>query len=172
MELKDNFYRFTDVRKPFEEFIIKHNYHLSALIHDGGSKMKSAKPILDYWKVILNAIAAGREPLKALEEHERYTEVAKSVEATPIQKSGKVGKVASIALKLRETLVRAQPCAECGARIYNNARTHGHDMAVSAGGSGHSDNLGYEHPYCNTGHKTQREHLATIPPVPPEPLVF
>jgi len=159
MLLRDRKYWFTDHRAKFEEFLVTHKHHLTHLTHDEGSKMKSAKPIFDYWMVVLNAVANDQDVLAILAKNPDYEHIAKAEEETVQQKSPKISRTASAAVALRCELESFTPCPECGARIYKDAFTLGHGKAASKGGSGHSSNLKPMHPYCNSGHETKRLFL-------------
>lgn len=162
---KDRLFEFIPHRQAFEEFLFNHKDHLSTLSHDVGSRMKSAPAILRYWLFILEQIKAGLDPLESMQDHKDYAHLALLPEQALPAKT-KVSKGASFALKLRTTLDRAPPCPQCGARIYEGAWQHGHDTGAAEGGSGHSNNLDPEHPYCNTGYKTRKEHKAKLAALP------
>lgn len=157
---RDKAHWFTDHRCEFEEFLVANKHHLSVLTHDGGSKMKSAPHILAYWQKVLDVISSGSDPLDALKHDARYAKLVESGEPIPEQISTKISKTASHAMALKSVLQAAARCPECGARIYKDAWTHGHEINASEGGSGHSDNLKMTHPFCNSGYKTRLESQA------------
>jgi len=146
---------FTQHRARFEDFLVEKKEHLTKITHDGGSKMKSSASIFDYWKLILDALAAVKDPISAI-ENSPFNHVL--VLPDHEQTTTKVKKGGSLALKMRETLQHCPTCSECGARIYRNAWTQDHTVPKSDGGSGHSKNLTAMHGVCNSGIKQQRLH--------------
>jgi len=145
---------FSEHRQDFEEFLVTHKYYLTLITHDGGSKMKSAPVILNYYNKVLQAIEEGVDVIDALIKDRTYSHLLEAIEPPPAKRSSKVGN-ASLPMRLRETLEAAEPCGLCGARIYKSAWTHHHVVPKSQKGVGHSDNLVSAHPICNSIHKEE-----------------
>jgi hypothetical protein len=157
---------FTKYRKEFENFLVSHKEHLTTLTHDAGSKIKSANPIFEYWKLILESIADGKDPILAIQKSD-FKGVFEMPDQFGLSVSPRIKKGGKLAVKIRETLANCPVCYECGARIYRKAWTHDHDTPADKGGSGHSENLNPMHGICNSGVKQQRLHLTSKPQAKP-----
>jgi hypothetical protein len=161
LEAQDKGIWFSEHRAKFEDFIVDHKDHLTKLTHDSGSKIKSASPIFEYWKLILESISQMKDPVAEI-QNSAFKHVLYIDDPADEQVSTKIKKGGALALKLRETLEHCPTCGECEARIYRKAWTKDHVIAKSDGGSGHSDYLKPMHGFCNSGVKQSRIHKEKI----------
>ncbi|HUZ47417.1 MAG TPA: HNH endonuclease signature motif containing protein [Terriglobia bacterium] len=98
------------------------------------------------------------EKLKANERLAKLNDVTNlPVKETKRKRFSKSVQVAAV---VRQILKNRERCTECGARLPPGSRSKDHKTGRMEGGTGTVDNLGFTHPYCNTGYKQKRLAMA------------
>ncbi len=167
-ELKQNNKQreFTDVRREFEEFLVRHKHFINALGHSKGSRMRPVESLLTMHRIILEAMLYGiktdAELILQLQANEQLT-VLKAIpeeETQPEAQPKRFSKSVQAAAVIRDTLASRARCTVCGARLAPFSRSKDHKQRLEDGGSASLDNLQFTHPYCNTGYKEKQVHEA------------
>jgi len=155
---------FTSARKGFEEFLVRHKSFINDLNSSKGSRTRPLESILAMYQIVLNAMIDGTTSdaaiVQLLSNDERLKESLKVVapaeeedDAAASKGKKRFSKTAQNVAVIRDTLSARARCSICGSRLPPHARSKDHIVRVEDGGSGHSDNLQFTHPYCNSGYK-------------------
>ncbi len=167
LELKDKkkLYEFTTIRNSFEEFLVRHKHFINDLGHSKGSRLRSLESFLVMYRTIYVKILSGVHSDEAIVEALKTNPKLKDLKTPPlptqddiVSPSGKkkFSKTAERIRLLEDMLAHRQRCTECGARLPPDSRSKDHDKRRQDGGSGHSSNLVFTHPYCNSGFKESK----------------
>jgi hypothetical protein len=157
---------FTTVRNSFEEFLVRHKGFINDLLGSKGGRTRPLESILTMHRIILSsllsdiaddskiiAILKADQKLIGLEENKNdSTGPEDSTESKGKKRFSKTAQAVAI---VREILAHRPRCTICGSRVPPHSRSKDHVIRAADGGSGHSDNLAFTHPYCNQGHKEQ-----------------
>ena len=160
---KDLMFKFTPIRKEFEEFLVSYKYFINQLIPNYGGKTKSLIPVSELFRLIADSFLNGKSASGVLEtvlNDPRFSSRLNVVTNVGESKSPRFSKGTTVAIKLREALESAPRCYICNARYHYNGTTTDHrEKAVRDGGSGSMRAGSSTHPYCNSGYK---EKLITL----------
>ncbi|WP_434717183.1 DUF262 domain-containing protein (plasmid) [Paraburkholderia sp. A1BS-2L] len=149
------FPRFTDVRKKFEDFLVKHRYLVNHVAGKFGSGPRSMEPILGMYRTIISCLYGNADEEEIFK---RFREDPKTITLAPYteeeQRAGRnFRSETKSAIYLKEAIDNAPRCQICGARIHKKAVTIDHIKRKADGGLGTFENGQLAHPYCNTGYK-------------------
>lgn len=162
-EEHDGFHTFTKFRERFENFLVKYKYFINQLVRGLGAGTRSLGRLAKMYIKVYDGMKSGMsdEEVKTalLLDPELSNYISEILPNTP-NKRGDFSSEAKAAVKLRTELETAKPCPECRARLHVLASQTDHDVRNFDGGSSHSNNGQLMHPFCNTGVKERRVHLA------------
>jgi len=153
---KENFYsKFTEHRKPFEEFILKYKNFSNQVTTKWGSGIKGSDKLKDLYRFILDKLIEGKteaEILEVLQGDETFNFLTPIVYSKP-----DVGTDFSTETKSQAFLRRAIDtpvrCGICDARLHTKSISIDHIIRKEDGGQGELENAQTTHPYCNTTYK-------------------
>lgn len=170
IELKhdDNLFRFTSIRAAFEEFLVSHKSFIKDIGHSKGSGTRSLESLLVMYRTIMQALEEG------VTDHDKIVErlVAQpnlqtalklpdtTVESKRKRKQKGFPKAVQQAAVLATILAERARCHECGARLAPFSRSKDHIVPKVQGGEHTLENLRFTHPYCNSGYKEKKRHMA------------
>jgi hypothetical protein len=176
VELKerDKFFEFTKARKRFEDFLVNYKSFIKDISHGKGSRTRPLESLLVLHRTILDCILDGEETdwdiVNRLSDHPSLKNTLKfpvsdpePFDEPPQEKKTKrksFPKSVQQAAVLLATLNNRERCTECGARLAPFSRSKDHVTPQEEGGTGVLENLQFTHPYCNTGYKEKKRHLA------------
>jgi Protein of unknown function DUF262 len=165
LDTKGQFYKFTDYRAKFEEFLLKHRYFVNQIGRSQGSGGKRGiSALVRLYAFVFDQIsrdATDEKIIEALKLNDTlsFLYVPLLEEEEEAQESGKsrrFSQTAKATVILRETLAGEIRCPECKARLYRKSISKDHRVNWRSGGLSTSENLDLMHPYCNSGHKERR----------------
>lgn len=155
--------KFTEIRRDFEEFLIRHKEGASLLIHKFGSGGRSLPWLQKYYVIIFEGLCAGKslddvqKGFAADPDFSFLTAPRPSgvrPESTRSKRSFSSGtKTAAFFAAALPTGVR---CQVCGALTHKNSMHFDHVVRVREGGAADMSNAQVAHPYCNS---TYRERV-------------
>ena len=165
---KNKLHEFTDVRRSFELFIMKHKEAFTLIVKRQGAGARSRPALEAFLELALDALWSKRsdeEIIGLMSADARFSFFATPA---PIRQpsSGKAKafdastKSAAFVHSLETNGVR---CAICGALLHRNSMQTDHINRKADGGGQHSANAQVTHPYCNS---TYKEQIAKSSPAP------
>lgn len=158
--------QFTEVRRDFEEFIVRHKEAMSLIIHKFGTGKRSLPWLKKYYESILSG----------LWDRKNLDEIQATFAANPDfafitaprpsgirDESQKTKRTLSAGTKTAAFFASALPagtrCGICGALVHKNSVTFDHIVRAQDGGKADMNNAQPTHPYCNTGYKERKNAL-------------
>ncbi len=160
----DGFHKFTAVRQQFEEFLVENKSYVNQIVRGLGAGIRSLPTIFEMYLLIYRGFKdnLGKEAIKnAILSDPTIGDYVAAPTTGKRDSGGEFKTAAKAAAKMRTELETAKPCPECKARLHMLAATLDHDNRKEDGGSAHSDNGEWMHPFCNSGVKERRLHRAT-----------
>jgi hypothetical protein len=160
--------QFTDIRKDFEEFLVRHKAFINQIGHSKGSRTRPLESVLTLYRVVRDCLQSGMRDDNAIIarlKQEKRLEELKDVTNIPTDNTTnrkRFSKSVQEAGVLRSLLASRERCTECGARLPPSCRSKDHIQRAVDGGTGSLDNLQFTHPYCNTGYKESRVAKASL----------
>lgn len=164
LEKRDKFYEFTEHRRAFEDFLIRYPYVMTQIGTTQGSGGRRGVPAVKALYMSLfdglrhgksePEIIAGMKATKALDFLD-WTAPAETDSGRRFSDADKASALISEAL-------RRDVCPECGGRMWIKDRSFDHAERLVDGGRSTASNAALMHPYCNTGYKERRLHLARM----------
>lgn len=153
--------KFCANRKAFEDFLVERKMHINQLTTKYGSMSKGYRQVRDFYRVVFDALAAGKAPDEVdalLSSHERFQILVKekpilSAKAKEFSTDAKQHKV------IADTLTGALVCGVCGGKIDNKSMHLDHIDEKSGGGLATTDNAQWAHPYCDSTYKAFKAAL-------------
>jgi hypothetical protein len=177
VELKeqDRLFEFTKARKRFEDFLVNYKSFIKDISHGKGSRTRPLESLLTLHRTALDCILNGQETdfdiINRLADHPSLKNTLKFPESDPEpcdepplakkRKRKSFPKSVQQAAVLKTTLETRARCQECGARLAPFSRSKDHEIPKESGGDSVLENLRFTHPYCNSGYKQKKLHLAT-----------
>ena len=164
LEERNQFSKFTDIRREFEEFLISHKHFVSALGHTYGGRTRSLEPLVSMYRTVFDELAAGHGhdavQSRLLKDSPSLGLRAASEpgSATRRMKFGKDEKNESF---LQQALESPNRCNICNARLHVKGITTDHRKRKQDGGLSTADNAQPTHPYCNSGYK-ESQHAKLV----------
>lgn len=161
LDAKNLKYQFTEVRKDFEEFLVRHKFFVNQIGHSKGSRTRPVESMLQMHRIILDCMLSGIRDdagiIQKLREDSRLEEL-KNVTNIPKDdtKRRRFSKSVQEAGVIRAILDNRERCAECDARLPPSCRSKDHGQRQEDDGAGTLKNLRFTHPYCNTGYKEKK----------------
>jgi hypothetical protein len=159
LEKVDGFLEFTKSRAAFENFLVNHKMFINQLTVQHGSMVKGFIPIRDYYRFVLERIAAGRDESGIegdLRDHDKYHRLVKE-RPTPSKRAKPFSQDAKNAKLMYDVLATAFVCNHCGARIDKKSMHLDHTIEKSRGGAADIDNGQWLHPYCDSTAKNKMD---------------
>ncbi|MCU1500505.1 MAG: hypothetical protein JWM47_4458 [Acidimicrobiales bacterium] len=155
---RDKLDRFTDVRRAFELFVMKHKEAFTLVVKRQGSGPRSRPALEAFLEMALDGLWAGKtddEIISGMSADPRFSFFATPA---PIREASSAGdrqfdaraKSAAFVQGLENSGVR---CAICDALLHRNSMHTDHIVRKADGGGAHSGNAQLAHPYCNTTYK-------------------
>jgi len=168
LEQQDKIFRFTEVRQQFEEFLVRHKSFINQLGHGKGGGTRPVESMLSLHWSVFNSLAEGvTEEPRILDRILKTPGLEKLSPDSPpspamVTKRKSFSKSVIAAKVVQQALETRAPCPECGARMAPPFRSNDHKNPKESGGTGSLSNHQFTHPYCNTGYKQKRAHLAKV----------
>lgn len=177
MELKsqNKLFEFTEARKQFEDFLVNYKSFIKDISHGKGSRTRPLETLLTLHRTIFSYIQGGQgewDIINQLGDLPAFKNTLKFPESDPEpsfdgpepkkRKRKSFPKSVQQAAVLRSILETRERCTECGARLAPFSRSKDHVDPKSTGGDSTLENLQFTHPYCNTGYKQKKLHLARM----------
>jgi hypothetical protein len=164
---RDKLDRFTEVRRAFEHFVMKHKEAFTLVVKRQGSGPRSRPALEAFLEVALEGLWAGKTSDGIIETMSADPRFSFFATPAPIREPAAKGdarfdakaKTAAFVVGLETNGVR---CAICGALLHRNSMTTDHIVRKVDGGGAHSGNAQLAHPYCNS---TYKERSRTAPAI-------
>lgn len=154
---KGSLKKFTDIRKDFEEFLIRHKEAISLFTHKFGSGDRSLPWIYDYYNKVAEGLWAGKSLDDIQNDFANNPDFAFLTAPRPSgvrPQSTKQKHPFSAGTKTAAFFAAALPtgtrCRICGALVHKNSIQFDHKVPVRDGGPGDASNAQVAHPYCNS----------------------
>jgi HNH endonuclease len=159
---------FTEVRRDFEEFLVRHKDFINMLAHGKGGRTRPLLSLVKMHKIVLECLWAGiRDDGDIIERLHLDPQLADLKAEQPAPQGAPARKRFSQSVQaaaiLRDILASRPRCEECGARLPPSARSKDHKDRQEEGGTGELENLQFTHPFCNTGYKEAKRARALKP---------
>jgi len=162
LEQRDKFFEFTQHRKLFEDFLISRPHLMTQIGTTQGSGGRRGVPAV---KALYSSLFDGLRNRQSLPDIVAGMKLDKALSFLewdpPIEKdSGRRFSDSDRAAIVIRTALDRDICPECGGRMYIKDRSFDHAERLMDGGKSVASNGDLMHPYCNTGYKERRLHLA------------
>ena len=156
------FDKFTEHRKGVEEFLLKYRYFVNQINKNYSRPEIALRPIARMYDIVLNQISQGRdeEAVIAAIKSEKSLNAVKVATEEDKKYGRNFTRDTKNAIYLKEALNKELTCAICGARLHFKSISHDHRIRKEDGGMGELENAQLTHPYCNSGFKEKRRHIA------------
>ena len=156
LERKKKLKAFTNIRKDFEEFLLKYKMFPVQIVWKHGSGLKGYLPMKELLLSIAEAFIKGKtesEIIVALSKESRF-DYLQPHDSQSMETKGKSFSTSTKSARfLRDALKDPLRCAICGGLIHFNSISIDHIQRKQDGGLGTVDNAQLTHPYCNTTYK-------------------
>jgi hypothetical protein len=145
--------RIQEIRKRFEEFLVKHKGFINQLSHSKGGGTRPVDSILEMFWVLMEQLESGvRKDDTIVAEMRTKKSLKKLVEEEPqfdepVRR--RFSKAVERAKVVESTLKTRARCPECRARLAPSLRSKEHRQPKDDGGMGTLENLDFLHPFCN-----------------------
>ncbi len=156
LEQRSELVAFTHVRRPFEDFLLKHKNLLSQIGHELGSGKRSGSRLRRFLEFLFTEMRKGSDEgavLAALRSHDEFGSVSSKIrvysdsDGASSSRFGRATKSATFIKKAAENPVR---CHICQAWVHKNSMHVDHVIPRREGGNASEGNAGIAHPYCNS----------------------
>lgn len=154
--------KFSEKRREFEEFLVKHKYFLNQIVRRYGSLQRSVPPIQKLYTVLFEGLRDSKsegEIISQLQDSATNRLPVKLVDAGDREHGRDFSTKTANAVYLESVLQSAPRCGICEARLHMKSATVDHKIRKEDGGTGAPANGQLTHPYCNSGYK---EHLHSV----------
>lgn len=164
LEKRDMFYEFTEHRKAFEDFLIAHPHLMTQIGFTQGSGGRRGVPAVKALYISLFEGLRKGKSQAAIIEGMKTEKALKFLEWDPPAEmdSGFRFNDSDKAAIIIKTALSRDICPECGGRMTIKDRSFDHATRLTDGGKSTVANGDLLHPYCNTGYKERRLHLAKL----------
>jgi len=164
LEKRDKFFEFTAHRKTFEEFLIARPHLMTQIGKTQGSGGRRGVPAV---VALYKSLFEGLRYQKSEEEIIKEMQASRALNfldwaAPVVTNAGDRFSDADKAGIIIKTALDRDLCPECGGRMYIKDRSFDHTDRLIDGGKSTADNGQLTHPYCNSGYKERRLHLARL----------
>lgn len=144
---------FTNVRKDFEDFLIKYKEFITQIVHKYGSGNRSVFRILQYYELVLQGYLESKSEGDILNGF-AHTELSFLSPNEESESAGDGGKKFSHGVKsaafIRDAMQGVLRCSICQAALHRNSIQIDHKVRRREGGSGQLSNAAPVHPFCNS----------------------
>ncbi len=152
-EAKNQFEDFTNVRRPFEDFMIKYKSIVNQINLKYGSGMKSYRRLQRMYLFIIDLLRKQKTDAEVIESLALSPDynflIPEEFELEPTSRKDFSTETKS-AVFLRDALANPVRCAICHGLIHKNSISIDHVERRQDGGKGNVDNGQLTHPFCNT----------------------
>ena len=161
----DELDRFTDVRRAFEDFLMKHKEAITLIVKRQGAGVRSRPAVESFLELILKGLWEGKadsEIIASMSEDPRFSFFATPA---PIREGNSSKRTFSSGVKsaafVTELLNSGVRCAICGGLLHRNSMNTDHVVRKADGGGSHGGNAQVTHPYCNSTYKERSVALSS-----------
>jgi hypothetical protein len=152
--------RFTDVRRAFEDFLMKHKEAITLIVKRQGAGGRSRPAVEAFLELILAGLWDGKSDGQIIESMTADSRFSFFATPAPIREgdSGKRSFSSSVksAAFVTELLNSGVRCAICDGLLHRNSMHTDHIIRKEDGGGAHGSNAQVTHPYCNSTYKEKR----------------
>lgn len=149
--------KFTDVRRPFEDFLVAHKEAFTLIVKSQGAGAKSRPALEDFLWLTLDGLWAGKNDPEIIESMSADKRFRFFAAPAPIRGGGDGKKSFSSSTKsaafVTELVQNGARCGICTGLLHRNSISTDHIVRKQDGGGAHSGNAQVTHPYCNTSYK-------------------
>ena len=162
---RNNLDRFTDVRRHFEVFLMKHKEAFTLVVKRQGSGPRSRPALEAFLELALDGLWKGQSDediIAIMSADPRFSFFATPA---PIRESSNTSKKRAFDSSAKSAAFVAElenhgvRCAICDALLHRNSTQTDHIVREVDGGGAHSANAQVTHPYCNSTYKEQAARL-------------
>lgn len=161
---RDELARFTEVRRSFEAFVMRHKEAFTLIVKRQGAGHRSRPAVEEFLVLALEGLWEGKSDSKIIEAMSADNRFRFFATPAPIRDPGS-DKSFSDSVKsaafVAELAVNGVRCAICGGLLHRNSMHTDHIMRKADGGGAHSGNAQVTHPYCDSTYKEQKMVSAT-----------
>jgi hypothetical protein len=152
LERKNGFRDFIKVRRPFEDFLLKHRKLVNQVTVKYGSGPKGFARLHQLLSWLVDQFLRGGDEAGIIAEIPKKLEFSflQPAEQDEPGEAADFSSEAKSAVFLRDALKDPLRCGICQGLIHSNAISIDHVVRRSEGGKGITDNGQLTHPYCNT----------------------
>jgi hypothetical protein len=149
-----DFLGFTEVRQPFEAFLMA-NRNVTEAIRQLGTGNRSRPRIISLFRTILTKLKENKSPEQVADDLREMKEFAFLIEPAEEKlmlalEGGSFTRETKGAAFLADALPSAPRCPTCSGLLHRNGMQVGHRNAKREGGSGDVSNAMLQHPFCNS----------------------
>ncbi len=162
LERRDLFYTFTSVRGSFEDFLIRYPHLMTQIGKTQGSGGRRGVPaVVALYTELFEGLRKGKTEAEIIEGMKLSKALIFLDWNEPVEDdAGRRFTDADKATVIIKTALSRDICPECGGRMHIKDRSFDHVERLTDGGKSVASNGGLIHPYCNSGYKERRLHLA------------
>jgi len=165
LEQENKLFRFTEVRRKFEDFLVGHNFFINQLGHGKGSRTRPLEALLALHRTVFSSLSDGITEEKEILQRIlgspglEQLNINPSLPSSMQTKRKRFSKSVEAAALVKQVLETRARCPICKATLAPPFRSKDHKTRVEDGGKGNLDNLEFTHPYCQSGYK-EKMHSA------------
>jgi hypothetical protein len=152
LEENDRFREFIKIRRPFEDFLVKHRILVNQVTVKYGSGAKGYARLAQLMMFLVDQFSSGASAtaiIDAMSKHPDFSFLQPGeIETVDGRKAFTTD--AKSAVFLRDALKEPLRCGICDGLVHSNAISIDHIVRKSEGGFGDPSNGQLAHPYCNT----------------------
>jgi hypothetical protein len=150
---------FCNARERLEEFLLKHKWAMTEIIHKNGSGHRSTPWLERYWRFALEQFMAGKtvEEVEELVPRQKgfdFLQIKTPVFRLPGENSERAISASTRTAAIWDAALPGAPrCPYCSSRYHRNSIHGDHVLAKRDGGDGRPTNVAIAHPYCDSTYK-------------------
>jgi hypothetical protein len=157
--------RFTDVRRAFEDFLMKHKEAITLIVKRQGSGARSRPAVESFFELILKGLWDTKDDDQIIESMTQDSRFSFFATPAPIREGSSNKRAFNSSVKsaafVAELLNSGVRCAICGGLMHRNSMHTDHIIRKADGGGAHGGNAQVTHPYCNSTYKEKPFALAS-----------
>ncbi len=152
----DELRRFTEVRRAFETFLMKHKEAFTLIVKRQGAGARSRPALEEFLMQGLQGLWEGKsdnEVIEAMSQDKRFSFFATPA---PMREPGadtSFGSSVKSAAFVSELMANGVRCGICGGLLHRNSIHTDHVTRKADGGSANLENAQVSHPYCDSTYK-------------------
>lgn len=148
---KSSYIQFTNVREPFEEIILEHDYMIQQIVRRHRSALKAFPYVKIFYQFIIQKLSEGKDKNQVMDEIVQSKDFNYLTFLSAIEEaSSAFSRKEKSAVFIKEALDKALKCKLCNGYIHRNSITIDHIVRKQDGGIGIHENGQLTHPFCNT----------------------